>query len=475
MFKSIRSRLTAWYVVLLATILILFSVLLYYFLSKRLYESVDNSLKVSASVARKTALIKYPRTPLPGLEMFFEQFLGYGNLNKFYRIYDSSGNVGPQSKGVDASQFPLTQEAYSAALKDQVTYETFMLKEEHPVRVLTMPVMRNNALANLIQVGTSLEGVLETLRNLRFFLIMSIPVILLVATLTGRFIAKRALAPVTRVTQTARDIAHGANLDKRIPVPNVEDEIGLMVTTFNEMLDRLANSFAQMRQFSSDASHELRTPLTVLKGQSELFLNKDRTPKEYQEVLCSNLEEINYMSKILDDLFVLSKADESQLPWALKPVELAPIIEEICRHGEILADEKNIKIVIAYLEPVPVMGDAHRLRQLIWNLLHNAIKYTAEGGQVKIALQELPEHAYLTIQDSGMGIPEDDQPHIFNRFYRVDKARSRIEGGSGLGLSICKSIVQWHQGEIDFESKVGEGTKFKIKLPKSKALKPQKV
>ncbi len=475
MFKSIRSRLTAWYVVMLATILILFSVLLYYFLSQRLYESVDNSLKVSASVARKTALIKYPRAPLPGLEMFFEQFLGYGNLNKFYRIYDSSGNVGPQYKGVDASQFPLTQEAYSAALKDQITYETFVLKERYPIRVITMPVIRNNTLANLIQVGTSLEGVHETLSNLRLFLFTSIPAVLLLAGLTGRFIAKRALAPVAKITQTARDIAHGANLNKRIPQPKVQDEIGLMVTTFNEMMDRLANSFAQMRQFSSDASHELRTPLTVLKGQSELFLNKTRSLKEYQDVLSSNLEEINYMSRILDDLFVLSKSDESQLPWKLKHVDLAPIIEEICRHAEVLADEKNIRIVIAYLEPVPVMGDAHRLRQLIWNLLHNAIKYTPEGGEVKIALQELKECAYLTIQDSGIGIPDSDQPNIFNRFYRVDKARSRIEGGSGLGLSICKSIVQWHQGEIDLDCKVGEGTKFKIKLPKSKVFKPQKI
>ena len=338
-----------------------------------------------------------------------------------------------------------------------------------------MPVIRNNTLANLIQVGTSLEGVHETLSNLRLFLFTSIPAVLLLAGLTGRFIAKRALAPVAKITQTARDIAQGANLSKRIPQPKVQDEIGLMVTTFNEMMDRLANSFAQMRQFSSDASHELRTPLTVLKGQSELFLNKTRSLKEYQEVLSSNLEEINYMSRILDDLFVLSKSDESQLPWKLKHVELAPIIEEICRHAEVLADEKNIRIVIAYLEPVPVMADAHRLRQLIWNLLHNAIKYTPEGGEVKIALQELKDYAYLTIQDSGIGIPDSDQPNIFNRFYRVDKARSRIEGGSGLGLSICKSIVQWHQGEIDLESNVGEGTKFKIKLPKSKVLKPQKI
>lgn len=469
-FKSIRTRLTAWYVGLLAVILILFSVLLYFFLSKRLYESIDNSLAVSANVARKTALIQSPRAPLPGLDMFFQQFLGYGNMNKFYRIYDSSGNVGPQSKGVDASQFPLTQEAYTSALAAKVTYETFTLKEKYPIRVLTMPVMRNRTLANLIQVGTSLEGVLDTLKNLRLFLFTAVPAVLLLAALAGRFFAGRALAPMARITQTASDIAHGADLDKRIEGPKVHDEIGLMVTTFNGMMDRLANSFAQLRQFSSDASHELRTPLTVLKGQSELLLSKTRTPEEYQEVLSSNLEEINYMSRILDDLFVLSKADESKLPWEFKSVDLAPIIEEICRHGEILANEKNIKIIIAYLEPVQVKGDAHRLRQLTWNLLHNAIKYTPAGGEVKIALQELPEYGYLTIQDTGLGIPEEDLPFIFNRFYRVDKARSRVERGSGLGLSICQSIVDWHHGEIDLESEVGVGTRFKIKIPKTNSI-----
>ncbi|MGV7221803.1 MAG: sensor histidine kinase [Nitrospinales bacterium] len=474
-FNSIRSRLTAWYVGLLAVILILFSVLLYIFLSKRLYESVDNSLHISANMARKTAQVKYPRRALPGMEVFFDQFLGGGNRKKSYRFYDRSGKVGPQFKGLYDSKFPLSQTAYMRALEGKKTYENFPLKDEYPHRVLTIPVMRNNTLANLIQVGTSLEGVEETLKNLRLFLFTAVPAVLILATLVGRFFAGQALSPVSRITKTASDIAHGADLNKRIEDPKVQDEIGVMVITFNQMMDRLSKSFSQMRQFSSDASHELRTPLTVLKGQSELLLNKTRTPEEYQEVLSSNLEEINYMSRILDDLFVLSKADESKLPWKIEDVDLAQIIEEVCRHGEILADEKNIKIIVAYFEPVHVKGDAHRLRQLTWNLIHNAIKYTPEGGEIKVTLQELPDYGYLTIQDSGMGIPEEDLPLIFNRFYRVDKARARVEGGSGLGLSICKSIVDWHKGEIDLESEVGVGTKFKIKIPKIKSLKPEKV
>jgi two-component system OmpR family sensor kinase len=465
-FNSIRSRLTAWHVAVLGFFLILFSILLYAFLSKRLHESIDNSLKVSASVVQKAALIDYSRAPLPGLDLFFDQFLGYSNINKFYRIYDGSGNVDSRSKGIDASKFPLTQDSYSRATKGEITYETFTLAPKHHIRVITMPVIRNDNLVNLIQVGTSLKGVEDTLKNLRLFLFAAIPGVLILSTLGGRFMATRALKPVAEITQTAQNIAQGADLSQRIPIPEVQDEIGNLANTFNEMVSRLEKSFAQMRQFSSDASHELRTPLTVLKGQSELVLGKPRSKLEYQEVLSSNLEEINYMSRILEDLLTLSKGDEGEIPLEKEPVELGNIIEEVSRQGEILADEKDVKIVVAYLEPVTILGDAHRLKQMVWILIHNAIKFTPDGGEIKITLQDLDDTVYFTIKDTGIGIPEQDLPKIFDRFYRVDKARSRLEGGSGLGLAICKFIVDRHQGTIEVESKLGEGTKFKIRFPK---------
>ena len=465
-FNSIRSRLTAWHVAVLGFFLILFSILLYVFLSKRLHESIDNSLKVSANVIQKAALLEYSRTPLPGLDLFFDQFLGYSNINKFYRIYDGSGHVDSRSKGIDASKFPLTQDAYSRANQGQMTYETFNLVPWHRVRVITMPVIRNDNLVNLIQVGTSLKAVEDTLKNLRIFLFTAIPVALILSTLGGRFMATRALKPVAEITDTAQDIAHGANLSRRIPIPEVQDEIGNLARTFNEMMNRLEKSFNQVRQFSSDASHELRTPLTVLKGQSELVLSKPRSKAEYQEVLASNLEEINYMSRVLEDLLVLSKGDEGEVALEKEPVELGSIVEEVSRQGEIFADEKEVKIILAYLEPVTILGDAHRLKQMVWILLHNAVKFTPSGGEIKITLQDLDDTVYFTIRDTGIGIPEQDLPKIFDRFYRVDKARSRMDGGSGLGLSICKHIVDRHHGTVDVESKLGEGTKFKIRFPK---------
>ena len=467
MFNSIRARLTAWYVFVLAITLILFSAFLYYFLSQRLYESIDNSLAVSAKVMTKTALLKYSESPVPGSERFLEGFVGLENMNKFYRIYDESGNVGTYSKNLDTAHFPLSQNAYSRALQGITTYETFRIDEDYPIRVITMPAMRNSLMVNLVQVGTSLGSVQETLKNLRFFLLAGVPSVLMFTTLIGRFMARRALKPLAKVTHIAQDIAGGADLSKRIPQPKVQDEVGQLVSTFNAMMTRLENSFKLIRQFSSDASHELRTPLTVLKGQSELTLRKPRTPDEYQEVISSNLEEINYMSKVIEDLFLLSKSDEGMVKLDLRPVDLRSIVEEVCKPAEVLAAEKDIKISIIDLETVQINGDAFRLRQLIWNLLHNGIKYTPQGGEISLSLQDKDNCACLTVEDNGIGIPQKDLPLIFDRFYRVDKSRSRDETGTGLGLSICKFVVESHKGRIEVESTVGRGSKFKISFPKN--------
>ena len=422
-------------------------------------------MKVSATVVATSVVMKFNRSPLPGVDRLFKQFLGAGDLNKFYRIYDGSGNVGSRSRNIDASQFPLSQVAYADALKGKNSYETFIVDGKHPIRVITMPIIREKKLANLVQVGTSLEAVRETLRNLRILLFTAVPSVLILATLLARFLARRALKPISKIIQTARNIGQGQVLSQRIPVFKVQDELGQLALTFNEMMDRLENSFAQMRQFSSDASHELRTPLTVLQGQNELILSKPRDPKEYQEVIISNLEEINYMSKVLEDLFAISKSDENQILLNCKPMDLSVLAEEVCKHAEVLAGDKDIAIIIAFLEPVKINGDEVRLRQMIWNILHNGIKYTQSGGELKISLLEEAGFALLSIQDTGIGIPEKNLSSIFDRFYRVDKARSRDEGGSGLGLSICKHIAEAHKGEIKVESKLGIGTRFKIRIP----------
>jgi signal transduction histidine kinase len=249
------------------------------------------------------------------------------------------------------------------------------------------------------------------------------------------------------------------------------------------MISRLDRSFRQVKQFSTDASHELKTPLTILKGEVEVALRKERGPREYEEILKSNLEEINRMSQIVEDLLLLSRADSGQIRLNREDIDLNEILSEVIAHLNVLAKSKNLCIETSnHREEVHIYGDPLRIRELFLNLIENGIKYTEDGGSIHVLLTrdgllkeekqtahiqgaKLPEFVQIIISDTGIGIAKEDQEKIFDRFFRVDKARSREQGGSGLGLSICKWIVEAHQGEIRVESELGKGSSFIVKLP----------
>jgi signal transduction histidine kinase len=248
------------------------------------------------------------------------------------------------------------------------------------------------------------------------------------------------------------------------------------------MIFRLDQSFRQIKQFSSDASHELKTPLTILKGEVEVMLRKERTQEEYQQTLKSNLEEINRMSQIVEDLLLLSKADTGQIKLNKGDINLTEILSEVVAQMDLLAKSKRLDLSASnHHRDVHIFGDALRIRELFMNLIENAFKYTEEGGSIHISLQkeypppvkiqfermekERERFAKVVVSDTGIGISKEDQEKIFNRFFRVDKARSSEQGGSGLGLSICKWIVEAHQGEIKVESELGKGSSFIVKLP----------
>jgi heavy metal sensor kinase len=295
------------------------------------------------------------------------------------------------------------------------------------------------------------------------------------ASLGGQFLANKALKPVDHITQTARLIT-SQNLNQRIKPLKVKDEISRLIETFNEMISRLDKSFQQIKQFSSDASHELKTPLTILKGEVEVALRKERAAQEYEQILRSNLEEINRMSTIVEDLLLLSKTEFEEVPLHKEHVHLTEILRDVVVQVTILAQAKQIHIHMSNSDgDITVLGDALRIRELLLNLIENGIKYTPERGSVSITLEteKKPEGSAggpigfvkIIVSDTGIGIEKKDQEKIFDRFFRVDKARSREQGGSGLGLSICKWIVEAHQGEISVESELGRGSSFIVKLP----------
>jgi heavy metal sensor kinase len=315
-----------------------------------------------------------------------------------------------------------------------------------------------------ILVGYPLEELQDALENLYSIFLILIPVAMLLSILGGWYLANKSLKPVMDVTRRAQRIT-AENLDQTIPVRNPNDELGRLTTTINEMIRRLHDSFAQIRQFSADASHELRTPLTIMRGELELALRSPQTPEDYRTVLASALEESLRLTAIIDNLLLLARADQGTYDTNFTEVDLAALAAELYDDSEVLAEPKHIHVTLEQAEPVTIVGDRVRLRQLFLNLIDNAIKYTPEGGSVRMTVDRRNGTARFRVADTGIGIPEEEMGKVFDRFYRVDKARSREMGGSGLGLSIAKWIAELHRGSIRVESEVDRGSTFTVELP----------
>jgi signal transduction histidine kinase len=237
------------------------------------------------------------------------------------------------------------------------------------------------------------------------------------------------------------------------------------------MIARLDDSFRKMAQFTADVAHELRSPLCSLKGETEVTLSQERSSVEYHSVLARNLETFNSLNKMIEDLLLLSKVDAGEKPLVvLTPLRLDKLIVNLYDLFKVLADQKSISFTLPHIEDVELKGDKTKLQQLFSNFIDNAIKYTPSGGTIKLSLRNQGEQVHAVIEDSGIGMRDEDLPYIFDRFYRVDKSRSKATGGTGLGLSICRWIVEAHQGKIIVKSELGKGSTFTIILPKQPPL-----
>jgi two-component system OmpR family sensor kinase len=467
-FKTIKFRLTLWYVVILGIILSSFSFFLYFTLADSLYKGMDNKIRTMAEIVVSSA-----RNPLGGgpsitdLDRIMAERFGIRPLGRFVQILDESGRVGSRSTNLrNVQQIPLSVQTLQAASKGRTTFETVQIMGKYPLRLVTMPITENGRMVGIVQVGSSLEGVEEALHQLLLILLVAVPAALLLASAGGLFLANKALRPVDEITQIARRIGSG-DLSQRIRIKRVNDELGRLAATFNEMIAKLEESFRRVKRFTADASHELKTPLTILRGEVEVGLTKQRTLKEYQRILASNLEEASRMSRIVDDLLILSRADMGELILEQEEVELSSLAREVWDDLQILAQEKGVQLKFMDDGFTTVKGNPLFLRQLILNITENGLKYTPSGGEVELRVKGARDQGVVRIfvSDTGVGIAPKDQKRVFDRFFRVDKARSRDTGGTGLGLSICQWIAQAHEGQIAVKSKLGKGSTFTVTIP----------
>jgi heavy metal sensor kinase len=323
----------------------------------------------------------------------------------------------------------------------------------------------------LVRVALSEETLRAEWRQLALGLLFGLPVALAIAGLGGHWLARRALAPLDRMARHTERLT-ADNLDERLPVENPDDELGHLARVFNVSLGKIGESFAQLRRFTADVSHELRTPLTAIRSVGEVGLGDHPSEQGYRDIIGSILEEADRLTLLVDTLLSLSRADAGEVPLHREDVDLLALAREVAAHLGVLAEEKEQALVVEGREPVLVDADRLVLRQALVNVVDNAIKYSPAGSRVRVVVTGDAATGRVDVIDEGPGIPLAHRERIFERFYRVDKGRSREQGGTGLGLSLAHWAVTAHGGRIDVESEEGEGSTFRVSLPRGKTPLP---
>ncbi|MGH9713115.1 MAG: sensor histidine kinase [Candidatus Acidiferrales bacterium] len=455
--QSIRVRLTLWYSLILALSLSLFGGASYVAMRHSLYATLDAELRQRLEGVRGIISEDAPNGATALDDELREFSAGQGSRGRL-RVADAAGRVLFGSRGMESASDRGANQTEPAAFSEKISEEDF--------RVLRG---RIDAAGNRydVEVATSTKDLDEALERFRHVLYLAVPALLLLAGLGGYWMSRRALAPVDEITQAARNIG-AQNLAMRLAVPQTGDEIERLATTLNEMLARLDAAFLRITQFTADASHELRTPVSVMRTSAELALRKPRSDAEYREVLSQILGEAEKVSRLIEQLLLLARTDSGAAAIPITRTNLTEILEKAWRHAHILAEAKQIEPVDDVPRtPIWIRGDAASLERLFLILIDNAVKYTPAGGQIALRLSSENGTACAEIRDTGIGIAREDVPHIFDRFYRADRARSRDTGGTGLGLAIGRWIAQANGGDIRVSSEPSNGSVFQVRLPLS--------
>jgi heavy metal sensor kinase len=459
MLKSFRVQLTIWYVAFIAFLLVAFTIFLYTLISRNLYAQLDATL--SRQVATTAGLFSAELAEPPG-----EAVSSASEAVSQMRWNNSALAIlnGLQLLAVTEPKYSKELTAMAAMPVATASPTFFWMPEFGPkrVRVAIMPITIDGIEYRVV-ASAPLDAISSQLSDLRRIFWIVLPLTLFAAGLGGFLLVTRNLAPVVTMSKQAEEISE-RNLDRRLQIGTATEELSRLADSFNELLARLDHSFEAMKRFTADASHELRTPLAVIRGEVDVALGRDRQPEEYKQSLRIVQDEAKRLSRLVDDLLSLSRADAGQRTVLAQEFYLNDLIQECCRSVQTLAAAGNIQLIFPPPDDISYRGDEEMMRRLIFNLLDNAIRYTPPGGIVSARLENENDRLRIIVSDTGIGIPAEAAPHVFERFYRVDKARSRRDGGFGLGLAIVKWIAESHNGRVELTSTSERGSTFTVTL-----------
>ncbi len=456
-FNSIRARITLWHLGVLVATLLVYMLLNQGFLWHQLTIELKDSLRDDVEVVES-----FLRAAEDGGIVWsgHDDTLVNDGQERWIEVRGLAG-------GLVYRNFP--QEGLFSSL--QVPSRQLHEKTFHPLRLADgedlLVVQEVHEVAEQgveILVGRSRERLSQEMGHLLVVQALGFPAVILLAWVGGFILAGRVLSPLKKIIARTKTIS-AERLHERLPVENPQDELGQLSLSFNELLGKLDRSFGQMRQFTADASHELRTPLAAIRSVGEMALRTPRAEADYQETIGSMLEEVEKMTVLVNDLLALARSDSGILSPTFEITNLGDVVGDEVSLLKVLAEEKAQRLTMEIEHPCPVQLDRGIFRQAVSNILHNAIKYTPEGKNIRILAGKTSAGCYVEIADSGPGIEPEHRERIFDRFYRVDKVRSRETGGSGLGLAIAKWAVDVHGGRIDLTSEPGSGSTFRIELP----------
>ena len=454
LFRTIKFRLTLWYLGVIVVLLIVFGGIAYILLSNNMHSNVDYLI-------RNVAIAAEDRLQKGETDLIDERAAEL--QNQAILVYSSDGTMlkkyGADIEFADIDSF--ARQAYGK--KD--FYTDSVATNKTPVRFYATTFDAGSKGQLVIVVGRSTAWIGDALGTMREILGLSGLIVIVLAGAGGLLLASRALKPVDNIIQTAQKI-ESSDLSQRIEVKS-KDELGRLATTLNRMIERLEASFVHQRQFTANVSHELRTPLAVIEAESTLALNRDRTTVEYKKSLELISQESAYMSSLIDKVLYFARSNAVTEALNFENINLGALVAELSSDVNVLTNEKDLQFEIALPENISVKGDKMKLRQLFLSILENAISYTPRGGKISVNAIKRMDMAQIDISDTGMGIPPEHLPHIFERFYRAHHVHAGVDVGVGLGLSIAKTIAEIHHGNIEVESEVNKGSTFHVLLPLS--------